>query len=152
MISLVNEVDSNGAQLLREQLRAVGLRATAPRIAVLGVLASADGPLSHGDVSDQLERFGYDRATIYRNLTDLTDAGLARRFDHGDHVWRFELKREESHEHDESHAHFVCSACGVVLCLPATTVNLESQRSTPKAIRTGNIEIQLRGVCDTCTD
>ena len=34
----------------------------------------------------------WDPATIYRNLTDLSEAGLARRTDVGDHVWRFEAR------------------------------------------------------------
>ena len=37
---------------LREDLRATGLRATPARVAVLGVLRTAAGPLSHGEIGD----------------------------------------------------------------------------------------------------
>src|SRR5438067_7954895 len=79
---------------LTDQLHAVGLRRTAPRVAVLDLLARAGGPLSHGEVAAELAERGFDRATVYRNLLDLTDVELVRRTDPGDHVWRFELVRD----------------------------------------------------------
>jgi len=57
--------------------------------------ASAEGPMSHADVAGELASHGLDRATVYRNLMDLADAGLVSRADHGDHVWRFSLLREK---------------------------------------------------------
>src|SRR6204780_2529363 len=75
---------------LRTAVRAKGLRATPSRLAVLEMLRASDSPMSHGDVADRLASQAWDRATIYRNLTDLAEVGLARRTDVGDHVWRFE--------------------------------------------------------------
>lgn len=76
------------------RLRGAGLRGTAPRIAVLRFLERATAPLSHGDIYQELAVRGFDRATIYRNLINLADAGLVSRTDLGDHIWRFELRRE----------------------------------------------------------
>jgi len=56
-------------------------------------LETALGPLTHAEVSEALHHLGFDRATIYRNLTELTEAALASRVELGDHVWRFEAKR-----------------------------------------------------------
>ena len=77
----------------QDKIRTAGLRSTAPRVAVLRELEAATAPLSHADLVDSLGSQGYDRVTIYRNLTDLTEAGLVVRADLGDHVWRFELRR-----------------------------------------------------------
>ena len=76
----------------QDKIRTVGLRSTAPRVAVLRELEAATAPLSHADLVDSLGSQGYDRVTIYRNLTDLTEAGLVMRADLGDHVWRFEWR------------------------------------------------------------
>src|SRR6476620_851300 len=95
---------------LRTQVRAKGLRETPSRLAVLELLRVSDAPMSHGDVADRLASQAWDRATIYRNLTDLAEAGLVRRSDVGDHVWRFEAVTEG---HETAHPHFVCTACGV---------------------------------------
>lgn len=133
---------------LRDQLRDAGLRATMPRVGVLSVLVGAEHPLSHAEVAEQLADQGFDRATVYRNLIDLTDAGLARRSDVGDHVWRFELVRGEHRE--EEHPHFVCTACGAVQCLPEGTIAVRPNRGLPRALKRGELEIRLRGVCDSC--
>jgi Fur family transcriptional regulator, ferric uptake regulator len=80
--------------VLRSKISSVGLRSTAPRVAVLEHLQSATTPLSHGEIFDALVDQGFDRATIYRNLADLTEAELLSRTDVGDHVWRFEQRRD----------------------------------------------------------
>ncbi|MGE0321981.1 MAG: Fur family transcriptional regulator [Polyangiaceae bacterium] len=141
---------ANNQRELREALRTAGLRATIPRVRVLSALGAATTPLSHGDIADGLAEEGFDRATVYRNLIDLTDAGLVRRSDLGDHVWRFELASGDHHEHDDSHAHFVCASCGAVECLPVESVTLSPTRGAPKALKGSDLEIQVRGLCDSC--
>ena len=79
------------AEEVRKVIRDAGLRVTAPRVAVMLRVEQTQGPVTHADIADALSPQGWDRATIYRNLTDLTEAGLLRRTDMGDHVWRFEL-------------------------------------------------------------
>ena len=78
---------------VKARIRAVGLRCTAARLTVLQHLIAAHGPQTHAEVSDALVERGFDRATIYRNLTELTQAKLLTRMELGDHVWRFELRR-----------------------------------------------------------
>ncbi|XXF77663.1 Fur family transcriptional regulator [Myxococcaceae bacterium GXIMD 01537] len=133
----------------QERIRGAGLRSTAPRVAVLRELEGARSPLSHAELVDALGSEGYDRVTIYRNLTDLTEAGLVVRADLGDHVWRFELRRE-SGQHAGTHPHFTCTDCGTVSCLPDEAVKLASTRGAPKSVAARKVEIQLRGLCDRC--
>jgi Fur family ferric uptake transcriptional regulator len=131
---------------VRAAIRAAGLRATPSRLAVLALLRGQDQPLSHGDVDERLgDR--YDRATLYRNLTDLADAGLARRTDLGDHVWRFEAVA--AGHGAAQHPHFVCTGCGVIECLPDVHLAMRRARG-PRAVRAKKVEIQLRGLCDAC--
>lgn len=134
---------------LRGRLRAAGLRSTGARVAVLRVLDRASAPMSHADVCGRVEA-GFDRATTYRNLMDLTDAGLVSRSDVGDHVWRFEL-RGEGAPHPARHAHFVCTDCGDVSCLPDEVVRLAPNgHGVPRALGGRNIEVQVKGVCNRC--
>lgn len=136
---------------LREEIRAAGLRVTAPRVAVLLHLRAAASPVTHGELADELAPQGWDRATIYRNLTDLTEAGLARRTDLGDHVWRFEAAGTPTSHASEQHPHFVCSECGDVACLPEESVKIEPARGVPRALRRNvGLEIRVTGRCDRC--
>ncbi len=134
---------------LRAAVRGKGLRATPSRLAVLDLLRSSDTPMSHGDVADRLASQAWDRATIYRNLTDLAEAGLVRRTDVGDHVWRFEAV---SGEHEAAgHPHFVCTGCGIVECLPQIRLAMRTTRSKPpRAVKQRQVEVQVRGLCDAC--
>ncbi len=135
---------------LRERIRGAGLRATAARIAVLRVLTLAASPLSHADVAEKLTKGGFDRVTVYRNLVELADAGLASRVDLGDHTWRFEVRRETSAQHNSEHPHFVCVDCGEVSCLPDVSVNVSKGKDAKRAI--GEItEVLLKGHCGHCS-
>ena len=131
---------------LKSTIRGVGLRSTAPRIAVLKRLLVAATPISHGELVDTLADEGMDRTTVYRNLVDLTEAGLVQRTDLGDHVWRFELKRGEGGS--VRHPHFTCTDCGAVSCLPEVTISVKTGKGVPKSLSKQKVEIQLRGKCD----
>ena len=132
----------------RQTLREAGLRATPARMAVLGLFSDNHVSLSHSDAVEQLHDFGMDRATVYRNLIDLADAGLLHRSDHGDHTWRFS-KHAPAQEHN--HPHFVCDDCGTVECLPSSSLAVKGPK-IPQALRKGQGKIQIRGLCDDCEE
>jgi len=136
----------DGGEILAE-LKAAGLRRTDPRMAVLTKLAALAMPISHGELADALQRFGYDRATIYRNLIHLVDAGLVARSDRGDHVWRFSLVRRGEGDHGRRHPHLLCSDCNAVVCLPDVKVSITPDR---RHRRVAGMEVQLKGRCDRC--
>ena len=130
-------------------LRDAGLRITESRLAVLEHLFGQAAPVSHADLCRSLESAGFDRATLYRNLIDLTQVDLVTRTDLGDHVWRFELKRREGN-HVVSHPHFVCSDCGTVSCLPDVAVRIVRGKHAPRSLATKNVAIQITALCDAC--
>lgn len=132
---------------VQETLRKSGLRSTSARIAVIQFLRKATRPLSHAEVAAEMSSLGLDKATVFRNLNDLTEAGLLSRSELGDHVWRFEL-RDEKHSHGGGHPHFLCVDCGSVTCLPDS---LMPDRLKQKAESVGRItEILVRGHCRKC--
>jgi Fur family ferric uptake transcriptional regulator len=133
--------------VLQDQIRGAGLRSTSARIAVLQRLRSAKSPLSHAELADKLTPLGLDKATVFRNLSDLTDAGLVVRTELGDHVWRFEI-HDRTHGEKGRHPHFVCVTCGSVTCLGG--VKLPPQL-TARGKEIGSVtEILIRGHCRSC--
>lgn len=143
----------------KARIRAAGLRCTAARLAVLDHLMAATGPRTHADVSEALADRGFDRTTIYRNLTELTEKKLVSRVELGDHVWRFETRRPKSHgTPDDDHPHFLCTTCGEISCLDdvrvAITPKHRSRRSEVKSSRSSGIrtvtEVLLKGRCGSC--
>lgn len=144
----------DAADALQALLRGAGLRSTGPRVAVLRHLIQRAAPVSHADLCKALEKDGFDRATLYRNLIDLTEVGIASRTDLGDHVWRFEVKqRDGDGNHVVAHPHFVCSDCGTVSCLPDVAVKIVGgKRAAPRSLATKNVAIQITALCDDCTE
>ena len=133
----------------RKLVRDAGLRGTSCRIAVLQFLADKSSPVTHADVADSLVPDGFDKSTVYRCLVEMSDVGMLNRFDVGDHVWRFELKRGEQHEM-AYHPHFMCVDCGKVACLPDVDIQIGRQK-TKKAPSFGTVtEVLLKGHCEAC--
>lgn len=125
-------------ETLKQAIRGLGLRCTAARLAVLQHLMAATGPETHAEVSQALASTGYDRATIYRNLTELTDVGLVSRIELGDHVWRFEVRRVgRDGKRALDHPHFVCTSCGEVSCLDDVNVAITPKVSERHADQKG---------------
>lgn len=94
-----------------QELRAAGLKVTAPRIKILEILETAEQRhLSAEDIFKLLMEAGDEvgLATVYRVLTQFESAGLVVRhhFEGGQSV--FELATEEHHDH------LVCIKCGLV--------------------------------------
>lgn len=139
MTSERGKADDEG---LRALLDRHGMRVTTQRLAVLRALGAAKGPMSHGELADELVATGMDRATVYRNLMALAEAKILLRTLISDGVFRFELLREEGRAH-EQHPHLVCTECGQVRCLPKRSVSVRPGLGDVS-------EVQLRGRCLAC--
>lgn len=138
--------EANDIELAREILRAAGLRSTPARIAVLIALQKGSKPQTHAELSEHLVPLGFDKATVFRNLTDLTDVELVSRTELGDHVWRFEI-RDPNHDRS-SHPHFVCVDCGTVSCMEGMNLPDDKQRQSLNISRIS--EILVKGHCLVC--
>lgn len=149
MVPKARQVNPDEIETIRALIRKAGVRATPARIAAMQELRAASAPLTHADLADRLVPLGFDKATVFRNLADLTEIGLVSRTELGDHVWRFEVTDPE-HPDKSSHPHFVCTQCGAVQCLEAIEFTNVSKR---KAGAIGKItEILLKGECSSCAD
>ena len=111
-------------------------------------MIEATSPVTHAEVAETLASKGFDRATIYRNLVELTEAGLLSRIEVGDHVWRFELKGTGKQKRE--HPHFVCITCGEVSCLPSVSVNITPSPGTKRSSIGKVTEVLLKGRCGNC--
>ena len=133
----------------KQQLRDAGLRATAARVAVVKLMSTENGPMSHAEVVEALSDFVFDQSTLFRCLNELADAGLAARLDLGDQTRRFELRKTLGGV-DLSHPHFMCVDCGELTCMNDFTVQISPTRG-PRRARLGTItEILIRGHCGNC--
>jgi Fur family ferric uptake transcriptional regulator len=135
---------------IRSEIRAAGIRSTAPRISVLERLRRAAAPLSHAEITEELLPLGFDRATIYRNLVDLAEAGLLSRVELGDHVWRYEVRGPEPRDGASEHPHFVCNDCGTVSCLPTVSVDIRPAPGSRRSVVAEISDVVLKGRCESC--
>jgi Fur family ferric uptake transcriptional regulator len=98
---------------------------------------------------ETLAEQGWDPATVYRILSDLTEVELLRRMDLGDHIWRFELI-DECRTIQDDHAHFLCTDCGIVTCLPEVELRTTSGHALPAALLGAELHLKVTGRCNQC--
>lgn len=129
-----------------DQLRAVGLRVTKPRLAVLRVLE--DHP--HSDtatiidaVRSQLDSVSHQ--AVYDCLGALTDAGIVRRIQPAGSLARYEIWRGDNHHH------IVCRSCGNVADVPCATGSAPClDASEDHGFTIDEAEVIYWGRCPTC--
>ena len=132
-----------------ERIRARGLRATRPRIAVLDVLDSATGDrhLAAADVAERA-RAGLGTLStqaVYDCLEALTGAGLARRIEPAGHPARYESRVGDNHHH------LVCRACGTTVdvdCVTGAAPCLDPSSTAGFAV--DEAEVTFWGRCSSC--
>lgn len=130
----------------RQQLRAVGLRVTAPRLAALEVLESH--PHSTADfvaarVREQLG--GVSTQTVYDVLRVCSERGLLRRIEPAGSSVRYESRTGDNHHH------LVCRACGTIRDIDCATG--EAPCLTPNADHgfvIDEAEVTFWGLCSQC--
>ena len=92
------------------RLRLAGQRVTNQRLAVAAALASAHRQVTAQELWDRMRprhpRLG--RATVFRTLEALSEAGLARRLERDGHVYAYVACRPAHHHH------LACRVCGTV--------------------------------------
>jgi len=134
---------------IRGAIHRAGLRCTAPRIAVLDRLRQIAAPVTRKTLAAALSPLGFNGASIYRNLKDLTDVAMVVCLDLGDHVRRYEVSSPGA---TGIHPHFVCTACSKIFCLTGRDVKVTLMRGA----RHGHVHVAsvsqllIRGTCKRC--
>jgi Fur family ferric uptake transcriptional regulator len=93
-----------------DRLAAAGERVTRQRLLVANALAAAGRQLTAEQLYRSLRRQvpGIGRATVFRTLETLVDAGVARRLELDGHVYAYVACLPEHHHH------LACTRCGRV--------------------------------------
>lgn len=134
----------------QERLRAVGLRATQPRVAVLQVLTDAVTEHRHLLVSEVVDRARERRGTLsvqaaYDCLSALSAAGLVRCVEVAGSPARYEARVGDNHHH------LVCRDCGRTVdvdCAVGVTACLEP--SDAQGFVVDEAEVVYWGRCPGC--
>ncbi|MDD4557235.1 MAG: transcriptional repressor [Alphaproteobacteria bacterium] len=83
-------------------------------------------------------------ATVYRNLNRLSDAGIIRRIEGVDGIFRFD---GEIHEHH----HFICKKCGQIYDLSNEGCeDLKEKFAATSGFIIDDCDITLQGTCNKC--
>ncbi len=108
-----------GAGKLADRLTASGHRLTAQRMIVADALAGMQRTVSAPDLYEHLrgEHPYLGRATVFRALDFLVEAGLAQRFEGDGHVHVY-TSCQPIHHH-----HLVCRSCGSTTDIDDTTID-----------------------------
>ena len=131
-----------------DQLRAVGLRVTRPRLSVLDVLA--DRPHADADTIVTAARAAHPSLSpqaVYGVLRALVDRGLARRIEPAGAPALFELRVRDNHHH------LVCRSCGGVVdvdCAVGAAPCLSPSDAAGFVV--DEAEVVFWGLCSNCQD
>ncbi|NLE82754.1 MAG: transcriptional repressor [Rhodococcus sp.] len=128
------------------QLRSVGLRVTAPRVAVLNMVARHP----HSDADDiaaavRAELGSVSTQAVYDVLKACVGAGLLRRIEPAGSPARYETRTGDNHHH------LVCRACGTVVdvdCVVGSAPCLTASDTHGFAL--DEAEVTFWGLCPNC--
>src|SRR5436309_79747 len=124
-----------------------GKRST-KRDRILNIFLRQEGHLTADDLSDLVHREDpqIGRATVYRTLQWMMDAGVARKVDFGEGRSRF----EPSYRHPR-HFHLVCSVChGSSEFLSSDVEALVEEIAAARHFERAQTVIQVIGTCEDC--
>lgn len=129
-------------------LKSRGVKLTQARKAILRILYKAGQPISAEDILSQLKKKTSvpDRATVYRQVSFLSDASIISELDFGDGKKRYE------YDFKKHHHHLVCLNCGKIedfnplLDLGKEEINI----SKNKGFKVSYHSLEFFGTCKNC--
>jgi len=131
-----------------EQRRPVGGRRSSKRDRIVDVFLRQEGHLSAEDLVDLIraEDARISRATVYRTLQWMVDAGIARRVDFGEGRFRF----EHSYRHPR-HFHLICKSCNQSFeFLSSDIESLLEEIAAARSFAPRQSVLQIYGTCEHC--
>lgn len=128
-----------------ERLRAAGLKATRPRVAVAQTLHDMGGHRTADEVHARLADHGVDlpRTSVYNALGALAGAGVLLRADVGPGAVVYEAA-------DTWHHHFVCRRCGDITDVPCVVGERPCLSPDGDVGVVDEAQVIFRGVCARC--
>jgi Fur family ferric uptake transcriptional regulator len=129
-------------------LRPAGGKRSGKRDRILNIFLRREGHLSADDLCDLVHREdpGIGRATVYRTLQWMVDAGIARKVDFGEGRSRF----EPSYRHPR-HFHLICTTCHRSSEFLSSDVEaLVEEIAAARSFAASQTVIQIYGICEAC--
>lgn len=127
---------------------ATGARLTGARVRVLAFLLAQQKAVTHHAIEDGLDAHEkIDRVTLYRTLDWLLAQGLVHKMLGEDRAWRF--RANETVNAHRQHAHFKCTRCATVTCLPNLAPNTQAL-TLPEGYQPLELEMTVKGLCPSC--
>jgi len=130
------------------RLRPAGGKRSTKRERILGVFLRHEGHLSADDLVDLIRREDHriSRATVYRTLQWMVDAGIARKVDFGEGRFRF----EHSYRHPR-HFHLICKTCNRSLEFLSSDIEvLIEEVAAARNFSARQSVLQIYGTCESC--
>ena len=149
MTSPPPKVDGNAlVDVFRRYLRDHSLPVTHQRDAVAEIVFFADSHLSVSDIERALRARGIQvgKATIYRTLSLLRDAGVVEEHEFGEGFKRYEPIAAQSH-----HEHLICLGCGRVVEFSSERLDrMKSLIADEHGFRHHHHRLEIYGYCRDC--
>jgi Fur family ferric uptake transcriptional regulator len=131
-----------------ESLRPAGGKRSSKRDLIVNVFLRQEGHLSADDLVDLIHREDQkiSRATVYRTLQWMVEAGIARKVDFGEGRFRF----EHSYRHPR-HFHLICKSCNRSLeFLSSDIESLIEEIAAARGFAARQSVVQIYGTCEEC--
>ena len=131
-----------------EKLRPAGGRRSGKRDVIVNVFLRQEGHISADRLVDLIrhEDSRISRATIYRTLQWMVDAGIARRVDFGEGKFRY----EHSYRHPR-HFHLICKSCNESFeFLSSDIETLVEEVAAARNFSPAQSVLQIYGMCEAC--
>jgi Fur family ferric uptake transcriptional regulator len=131
-----------------DSLRPAGSKRSSKRDFIVNVFLRQDGHISADDLVEIIRREDarISRATVYRTLQWMVDAGMARRVDFGGGRFRF----EHAYRHPR-HFHFICRSCNQSSeFLSSDIESLVEEIATARGFAPRQSVLQIYGTCQAC--
>jgi len=139
-------MDSTSAYL--ESLRPAGSKRSSKRDLIVNVFLRQEGHLTADDLVDLIRREDQriSRATVYRTLQWMVDAGIARKVDFGEGRFRF----EHSYRHPR-HFHLICKECNRSFEFLSSDIEaLVEEVAAARNFAPRQSVLQIHGTCEAC--
>ena len=139
-------MDSTSAYL--ESLRPAGSKRSSKRDFIVNVFLRQEGHLTADDLVALIRREDQriSRATIYRTLQWMVDAGIARKVDFGEGRFRF----EHSYRHPR-HFHLICKTCNRSFEFLSSDIEaLLEEVAAARSFTPRQSVLQIHGTCEAC--
>jgi len=131
-----------------DSLRPAGGKRSGKRDVIVNVFLRQEGHLSADDLVDLIRREDQkiSRATVYRTLQWMVEAGIARKVDFGEGRFRF----EHSYRHPR-HFHLICKSCNQSSEFLSSDIEaLLEEVASARNFTARQSVLQIYGTCESC--